>query len=430
MGQNASPNYEGGAAEVHMEHVEHCDAVAELVAAEPAVTEDVEGKRLLAEAEELLRAPDLLERFVSDVHAGGFVGEDKNLKLLKLVETSRLLDKPLGAVVKATAGSGKSELVRQALRRSAPVHEVDEFTPHALDSMGDVRNRVLYLTEAARINKAASQLRVLISEGRLVTRDHRSERRCDGPVAFITTTTALHVEPELESRLLELTLDESREQNRRIVSAKCTAAGEWGLDRVSYDEQTRVWQIASGLLMAKPVAIPDLERHLPPEYVACYSARRGVEKLIGLISAHTVLHQRRREERGGCLIATDEDIAACLELFQDHFGTVPPVLLAIETALKAQFANRDFTVTEAAAALDRNPDVLRRWIKELADLGRLEQPGKSMGRRGARWKMVNAVEPMVAAPPDSTHEFRTVNAPTVVRDATFAGDRDDFARAA
>jgi hypothetical protein len=183
--------------------------------------------------------------------------------------------------------------------------------------------------------------------------------------------------------------------------------------------------------MAKPVAIPDLERHLPPEYVARYSARRGVEKLIGLIRAHTVLHQRRREERGGRLIATDEDIAACLELFQDHFGTVSPALLTIEAALNAEFANGEFTVPEAAAALGRNPDVLRRWIKELADLGRLEQPGRSMGRRGARWKLADAATPMTAAvPPDSTYELRPVSAPTLVRDATFAGDRDDFARAA
>ncbi|WP_243338519.1 hypothetical protein [Anaeromyxobacter soli] len=53
---------------------------------------------ILRGAEELLRDPTLLDRFVEDIHAAGVAGEDDNIRIVKLVAVSRLLDTPLAAV--------------------------------------------------------------------------------------------------------------------------------------------------------------------------------------------------------------------------------------------------------------------------------------------------------------------------------------------
>jgi len=63
---------------------------AEVVATIPSEAEE-------AEAIEALKNPNILDEFVTDMRATGFVGEEANLKLGFLMGISRLLDKPLTA---------------------------------------------------------------------------------------------------------------------------------------------------------------------------------------------------------------------------------------------------------------------------------------------------------------------------------------------
>lgn len=58
----------------------------------------------------LARQPDILDCFVTALNARGHVGEEQAAKLVYLVLTSRLLDKPSSAVIKGPSSAGKSRL--------------------------------------------------------------------------------------------------------------------------------------------------------------------------------------------------------------------------------------------------------------------------------------------------------------------------------
>jgi hypothetical protein len=69
-----------------------------------------------AQALELLRAPDLVERVVADLHSLGVVGEDLNLLAAYLAAVSRKLDAPLAVLIQSSSAAGKSSLMDAVLQ--------------------------------------------------------------------------------------------------------------------------------------------------------------------------------------------------------------------------------------------------------------------------------------------------------------------------
>lgn len=53
----------------------------------------------------------ILDRLATDLRNAGLAGEERAAKLVYLVLTSRLLDRPISAVLKAPSAAGKSYLV-------------------------------------------------------------------------------------------------------------------------------------------------------------------------------------------------------------------------------------------------------------------------------------------------------------------------------
>src|SRR5207247_8566350 len=90
----------------------------------------------------------------------------------------------------------------------------------------DLKHKVLAIVEEEGAERASYALKLLQSEGeltiastgkdpqtgRLVTQEYRVE----GPVMIFLTTTAIEIDEELLNRCLVLSVDENREQTRRI----------------------------------------------------------------------------------------------------------------------------------------------------------------------------------------------------------------------
>jgi len=84
-------------------------------------------------------------------------------------------------------------------------------------------------------------IRTLLSEGRILyetvekTKDGFKPRRIEkeGPTGFICTTTAINLHPENETRMLSLTVNDSKEQTRAILvdladeHNQCNSVGQW-----------------------------------------------------------------------------------------------------------------------------------------------------------------------------------------------------------
>ncbi len=194
--------------------------------AAPAMTEEES-----REALDFLRSPALLTRILEDFETLGLVGEETNKLTAYLAAISRKLDKPLAVIVQSSSAAGKSALM-EAVLGFVPEEEREKYsalTGQSLFYFGEgksLRHKILAIAEEEGAEKAGYALKLLQSEGelsiastgkdpqtgRLVTQEYRVE----GPVMIFLTTTAIEIDEELLNRCLVLTVDESREQTRRI----------------------------------------------------------------------------------------------------------------------------------------------------------------------------------------------------------------------
>ena len=212
----------------------HCEARAASPdePAEAPVVRVTEDQR--KEAERYGRRADLLDAIGQDIEKGGFIGERSNGLTAYLTMTSRKMEDPLALLILSASGAGKSALQDAALAFCPPedLVKVTSLTERALfyKDENSLRHKVLALEEAAGAEDAFYALRNLISQkvlaiestikDPLTGRHTTMENRVYGPTSVLLTTTRPDVDPETRSRFLITTIDESREQTRRILKAQ------------------------------------------------------------------------------------------------------------------------------------------------------------------------------------------------------------------
>src|SRR5271170_7501009 len=122
-------------------------------------------------AEKLLGSKNLLDLASTALDSLGYVGETTNKRLAYLVATSRLLVKPLSAILMAPSGSGKSELLDKLalLMPEESVEFLSRLTPAALYYLGPdhLRHRLVIVDEQAGASEADYPIRTLQSKGLL-----------------------------------------------------------------------------------------------------------------------------------------------------------------------------------------------------------------------------------------------------------------------
>ena len=294
------------------------------------------------EAMRLLKDPNLLDRILHDFSRCGVVGEETNKLVGYLAATSRKLDRPLAVILQSSSAAGKSSLM-EAILDFMPEEEREKYS--ALTGMSlfyfteekSLKHKILAVIEEEGAERASYALKLLQSEGelsiastgkdphtgRLVTQEYRVE----GPVAIFLTTTAAVVDEELLNRCLVLSVDENREQTRRIHELQRQAETIEGL--LAAKDKNRIVRLHRNaqrllrpLLVANPYAsrltfLDDRTR-----------TRRDHVKYLTLIRAIALLHQHQREvktiEHEGRLVeyieATLEDVATANRLAAEVLG--------------------------------------------------------------------------------------------------------------
>lgn len=71
---------------------------------------------IIAEADAMLAAPDLMDLVLDNLASLGMVGESTLAQSLYLIGVSRLLDRPLSGITQGTSSSGKSYLIARVSR--------------------------------------------------------------------------------------------------------------------------------------------------------------------------------------------------------------------------------------------------------------------------------------------------------------------------
>ena len=262
------------------------------------------------EALELLRDPRLMQRILADFEACGVVGEDTNKIVGYLAAVSRKFAKPLGVIIQSTSAAGKTTLM-EAVLSFVPEEERVKYsamTGQALFYLGeqDLRHKVLAIAEEEGAEKATYALKLLQSEGELTIASTGKDPQTgllttqtyhvQGPVMIFFTTTSIELDEELSNRCLTLTVDESREQTRRIHILQREEETIGGYIRAQKAGRLRkLHQNAQRLLQPLPVHNPFAARLTFPDEST--RLRRDQKKYLALIRAIALLHQHQRPRR-------------------------------------------------------------------------------------------------------------------------------------
>lgn len=293
------------------------------VFAKPPVISDGDRREAVA----YLQRPDLLAAVEHDLGALGYIGEGPAKRLAYLVSVSRKLTAPLAAILRSSSGSGKSALL-ELVSSVAPPEDVvflSELTPQALYYLDRdaLRHKLLVVDERSGSERADYPIRTLLSRQTLTlavtSPDPATGRRrtrlveVHGPVAYLESTTVPVLNPENTSRAIEIFLDESPRQTRRIQEAQRArrTGAPAALDTKALLELHRNVQRC---LEAVPVVVPFAERLSFPSELPRH--RRDHEKFLRLIECSALLHQHQRERRGGGVSATLDDYRIAYELFR------------------------------------------------------------------------------------------------------------------
>ena len=316
-----------------------------------------------AEALELLRAPNLIQRILKDFEVYGIVGEETNKLVGYLAAVSRKLDAPLAVIVQSSSAAGKTSLMESILAFMPEEERVkySAMTGQSLFYMGEtnLRHKILAIVEEEGAERASYAIKLLQSEGELTIastgKDPQSGRlvtheyRVEGPVMIFITTTSIDIDEELNNRCLILGVNESREQTRaihKLQRERRTLKGQ--LLKKEKDKVLRVHRNAQRLLKAIPVINPYAERLTFMDDRT--RTRRDHEKYLTLIDTIALLHQYQRpikkapEGQLSYIEATLQDIETANRLADDILGhsldELPPqsrrlLLLIEEMVLKA-----------------------------------------------------------------------------------------------
>ncbi len=272
----------------------------------------------------LSQEPDILGLLADIAERAGLVGEAPRLKLLYLIAVTRLFARPVSAVIKGPSSAGKSYLVEQMLRflPDSAAYVLTAMSPKALAySEEPLVHRLLVVYEAPGMDDemASYLMRSLLSEGEIryetVISTSNNGLRAQlihrpGPTGLITTTTAVALHEENETRLISIPVTDSPEQTKAIMRAAAAGPGE-PLDLTPW---LALQQQLAGLARSD-VIVPfrvELAEAIRPVAVRL---RRDFPTLLTLTQAHALLHAARRE-RGetGAVMATLDDYGAVREL--------------------------------------------------------------------------------------------------------------------
>jgi hypothetical protein len=359
-----------------------------------------------AEARAMLESPELMKRVIDDVAACGVAGERELVASIYLVGVSRLLPRPLAAIVQAPSSTGKSYVIDRTteLFPSETVIRATAMTPNALFYLepGALRHRFIVAGERSRIEsdesaEATRALREMLGSGRLskmlpMKEGNQMVTRLveqDGPIAFVESTTMTQIFDEDRNRCLLLAADETTTQTRSVINR--LAVGYGTTSGISVAAIVEKHYAAQRMLQQRPVYVPFAERvgeMFPDERV---EARRAFPHLMSMIQASALLHQYQRPLDGdGRIVAHPDDYQLARHLCGGPLarllgGRISDAAIRFHDRLTG-WAN-EFTTTEAAKQDRKAQQTVRDWLKELAEAGAVAQVESSKGSRPATWKV-------------------------------------------
>ena len=345
----------------------------------------------------LLKDPQILDKFLETIEKEGIIEEKENLKLIYLTFTSRLMTDPIALIVKGESSAGKS-FISSKVAKYFPKEEVKiitRLTQNALYYLeaAKLKNKALVVQERVGAEEGDYSIRIMQSEGSLTiyypTRNEKTgkmeteEHTVEGPVAYLETTTKARLPEENENRCFITTIDETPEQTRKILKRQAEGAVT-GFISQEVENTKKNFRNAQQLLKSYKIIVPYAPFILSEKfYTNQLRARRDFSRLLSLIKTSTLLHQKQREQdKDRRLIAElqDYEIAYSLapKIFQEAVKGISKKALELLEAcgdLHTQDEggiNPNFKVKDAEEKIGWSRPTVNKYLKELQDYGYME----------------------------------------------------------
>lgn len=371
--------------------------------AECSACEHHDPEALREAARPLLEAPSILDYVLDTLSQLGLVGQKREAALLYLAVTSRIYT-PVNVVVKGTSSGGKSFLTTTVLRLfpQTAYHELTAMSERALAySEEPLAHRFLVLYEAAGLGSEFAQylIRSLLTEGRVryETVEKGPDRKLrprlierEGPTGFITTTTAIQLHHENETRYLSIEVDDSPSQTEAILVRQGREAAR--LSEATEIDLTPFHAFQTWLEVNPPsVIVPYAEEVAVRCNIQAVRLRRDFPHLLTLIQTHAALHAHRRPvDDQGRVVATGEDYEVVYRLVADilAYGTgtkIDPQVRELVQVVERLAGEHGMTVRRVAQELGLHDSSAWRLVKKALKEGFLHNLET---RRGAPAKLV------------------------------------------
>jgi hypothetical protein len=364
----------------------------------------------------LAREPDLIRAIRRDIAAVGVVGEGDNAMLAYLVFTSRVLESPGAVVTRGRSSTGKSTLLKRVATLFPPAVKIeamtmtnaawfntpDDFFMHKIFLGGERKH-----SQDNATRDAGALLRQLLSEKRVnrgvsiwdeETKRWKTEMvNREGPIAYAESTTSQSAFEEDLNRMLQLYVDESPAQNRRVIEAM---AVRYDPDAERVDTEAVIarhheFQNYLQKLPTQRVGIPfanALARLIPHKRA---ESRRTTQQLFTVIESAVLLRQHLRARKNGFVIATLEDYALARQLLLAPLQAALGIGSDYEKAklLRSQ-VDGVFTTPDVKRALGFTNDMgPSRLLNGLVNAGFILRVTEQRGNSPATYRWVNDDDP-------------------------------------
>ncbi len=263
---------------------------------------------------EMLKGRNLFEQISADMATIGIAGEKQLRVMLYVIMTSRLLDKPLSAIVQGASASGKSYIIETVAKLIPPeaVVQAHDFSDQALYYLpsGSLKHRVIISgervsehrskngyaednTKAFREMVASGVLRkavTVIGKGKKPKTEMIEQA---GPISYLESSTAANIHDEDSTRLLPLVTDESANQTRRIIEAQRREAKGQITSETKQQEIIQRHHTLQRLLKPLTVRIPYIDSISLPE--TNIATRRTYQQFRFAINSVAFLRQYQKQ---------------------------------------------------------------------------------------------------------------------------------------
>jgi len=348
---------------------------------------------------EMLKSENIFEQISADIAAVGVAGEKQLSVMLYVIMTSRLLDKPLSAIVQGASASGKSYIIETVAKLMPPeaIVQAHDFSDQALYYLpsGSLKHRVIISGE--RVNEHRSKdgyaedntkaFREMVASGVLrkavtVTGKGRKPKtemiEQPGPISYLESSTAANIHDEDSTRLLPLVTDESANQTKRIIEAQRRDAKGQTISKARLQKIIQRNHTLQRLLRPLTVRIPYIDSISLPE--TNIATRRTYQQFRFAINSVAFLRQyqkqtRRDETTGQEYIEADEID------YEIVYGLMNTVLARTYSPLNQQSrdllqkvlehtdTNTDFTQKDCEQWCGLSNTTVRRRLSPLASAG-------------------------------------------------------------